>query len=108
MRKSMINYLIIDDVSWKGCLADLSIDKQFTCSSSSVLCSTCSSSNCNVDTIRKDENCISCNSNNDPNCSQKPEILAKKNCHVKSEGQCYTRVKSKLTSKFSTKIINIF
>lgn len=64
------------------------------CSSSvNVLCSSCSShNNCNSDTVRRDENCIICSSDLNPNCAQKPNALHNERCSVPSDGQCFSRV----------------
>lgn len=89
-----------DSVTIQGCLADQSTTNQLLCSTSSSttnttspLCSSCSESNdCNIDTVRKDENCISCSSALEINCAQRPSILHSERCSISSEGQCFTRI----------------
>lgn len=84
----------------RGCLSDQSTSNQRICTASSSttnttspLCTTCSnSSNCNIDTVRKDENCITCNSALEPNCAQRPMSLKLEHCSVASEGQCFSRI----------------
>lgn len=84
----------------KGCLADQTRTNQLLCSTSSSttntsspLCSSCSTGNdCNIETVRRDENCIVCNSALDLNCAQRPTNLHTNHCSVPSEGQCYARV----------------
>lgn len=89
-----------DNVARRGCLSDQSSSNQLICTTSSSttnttspLCTTCSGrENCNIDTVRKDENCITCNSALDRNCAQQPRLLGYQHCSVPSEGQCFTRI----------------
>jgi hypothetical protein len=84
----------------KGCLTDQSASNQILCSTSSSttnttspLCTSCSTANdCNIETVRRDENCVICNSGLEPNCAQTPESLHVDHCSIPSEGQCVTRI----------------
>jgi hypothetical protein len=97
--KFLIKSFISDQVSRKGCLSDQTSTIQTTCASASnPLCTSCSlEDNCNLETVRKDENCIICNSALDPNCAQRPTLLRPEHCSVQSEGQCFARIKSGAT-----------
>lgn len=90
---------LADEVSQKGCLADQSAGNKAICASSSnVLCDSCSSrDNCNLETVRRDENCVTCNSALDPKCAQMPEVLTAQHCSIPSDGQCFERVVSSAT-----------
>jgi hypothetical protein len=88
--------LIIDAVNIRGCLADQSASNQAVCNSDSFVCKTCGDKNCNTDNVRGDEMCFSCDSAIDKNCAQKPQNLISKHCLVASNGECFTRISSKL------------
>lgn len=93
-----LNFPPPDRVTQKGCLSDLSQTHKELCSSSNILCSTCSSrDDCNFDTVRRDENCIICSSGLNANCAQKPSLLHAEKCSVPSDGQCFSRVQSGAT-----------
>lgn len=65
---------------------------------SNPVCSACSShDNCNIETVRKDENCVVCSSALDSNCAQRPTNLPAEHCSLPSDGQCYTRIMSGAT-----------
>lgn len=84
----------------QGCLADQTTTNQLLCSTSSSttnttspLCSSCSERNdCNFETVRKDENCITCSSALEIDCAQRPSVLHSERCSIPSEGQCFTRI----------------
>lgn len=62
------------------------------------LCASCrSSDNCNNETVRRDENCIICNSALDRDCAQRPGILVAQHCPVASDGQCFSRIQNGTT-----------
>lgn len=86
-------------MSRKGCLADQSAANQIICASpSNPLCSSCSSrDNCNIETVRKDENCIVCNSALNANCAQRPSTLQVEHCPTPSDGQCFAKIASGAT-----------
>lgn len=86
-------------MSQKGCFADQSADNKAICTNASnVLCDSCSShDNCNIGTVRRDENCVICNSALDPICAQKPALMTAQHCSVSSDGQCFERIVSGAT-----------
>lgn len=66
---------------------------QNTCSNSAnTNCQTCSGNNCNIDQVRRDEQCIICNSAIDGKCAQQPENLPSYHCSVSSDGNCFERI----------------
>lgn len=80
-------------------MSDLSVENQFTCvSESNTLCTACSSrDNCNIDTVRRDELCLVCNSALDPTCSQQPSEVIAEHCQTPSNGQCFSRIQNGAT-----------
>lgn len=58
-----------------------------------MLCTSCSSqNNCNIEMVRRDENCVFCSSALNPDCAQRPTYLSTEHCSVSSNGQCFTRI----------------
>lgn len=91
------NYIFIssfsDEPIVKGCFADQSKNYQNYCSNSSAsICQTCSGNNCNIDQVRRDEQCIVCNSAIDETCSQQPNKLPAQHCSTVSNGTCFERI----------------
>ncbi|CRL01118.1 CLUMA_CG014195, isoform A, partial [Clunio marinus] len=86
-------------VEKKGCLADQSLEDQVVCSdSTNGLCASCShKDNCNIATVRSDENCIICNSALDSKCAQTPNELNVEHCSSESNGECFARIEGSLT-----------
>lgn len=67
--------------------------QQTSCAvSTNANCQTCTGNNCNIDQVRKDEQCIVCNSAIDAKCSQQPEKISTDQCAVSSDGNCYERI----------------
>lgn len=84
----------------RGCLSDQTTTNQALCSGSDPRCSSCStSSDCNSDTVRRDEVCVTCNSALEPRCSQEPTKLTPVPCSMPSNGQCFTRLISGATDR---------
>lgn len=84
----------------KGCFSDMTLSDQGKCNSTAnPLCISCTTRNCNIETVRKDENCIVCNSGLDSNCSQKPETLHAEHCLLSSGGECFTRILNGATAR---------
>lgn len=91
-------FLITDRVSRKGCLSDQTINNQEICSNpSNMLCTSCLNNDCNYGTVRRDENCITCNSAMDASCSQHPTYLLAEHCSAPSNGQCFQKIQAGAT-----------
>lgn len=86
---------ISDNISRRGCLADIPSPDSFKCIWNSLECIRCAGINCNRQNIRVDDNCVICNSKDDPTCATSPEQWMPRQCSAPGNGRCYSLVDGK-------------